>query len=534
MSRNEHIHQGMAEDRHFDAIIVGASIAGLTSAAILAHRGFKVAVVETLEEAGGKIGATRYRGHWINLGHRDAESGIADVGQPVAYRKLAEKEAGIDIPVRKGAVGNDTVLIHDFSTRATTRLDMNEMIGSAESEGLTRLLTLIKSFVPEAQDPEGAARGLAEALSQLASIPEEVAWQLITTHVGDWVHRNVAHPEARQALINQMESACTMPGEEASLGRLILSTAWHYSGADWIEDDEVAGMQTMIEPWVRAIEANGGEMWLGWKPIEIIIERERATAGAGGKRGRVAGVVALNTSNLVQVLKAPIVVTDHYGWNLPNLIDRRLLPEDFLTRAEDTRKFQTEGIGWIGSFTRLPRLRETGEQESFSGFQRIIFGEGLPRFYHSTFHWTSLTDPDMAPDGRHQMAIWGLHPARFSEWMDAKAGVDTSLEFVRNYYSDFDACLEWGRYQWTQAPQYFGWHLMPVLRHPVTVSTLVGLYCASSTAEGMAGWVDIEHQVAIEAANQIEIDFGRPDGSHDISARPASNAERASASAGAH
>jgi 2-polyprenyl-6-methoxyphenol hydroxylase-like FAD-dependent oxidoreductase len=61
MTRNDHVHQGMAGERHLDAIIVGASIAGLTSAATLANRGFKVAVVETLEPAGQVLGQTVWR-----------------------------------------------------------------------------------------------------------------------------------------------------------------------------------------------------------------------------------------------------------------------------------------------------------------------------------------------------------------------------------------------------------------------------------------------------------------------------------------
>ncbi len=529
MGTQKEYHTGLAKALEYDVVVVGAALGGLVTAAILANRGFKVAVVDALDHPGGKVGATPYRGHWVNLGHRDGINGIADVGQPQHYRRLAEKEAGITIPVRKGAAGGDKVRVIDPGTGKIYDIGMVDITGSSGvADALESYRVRIRNFVPEA-DPDqigAAAEDLKAALDKLAGISEEEAWSLVPVKLGDWVARNVKHPLARQCIFNQMEFGCTSPAEDASVGRIVLSLAWHYAGPDWVVDPEVGGMQTMIQPWVRAIEAKGGDVWLGWKPIEIVVDTPKATSQASGRRGAISGVVALNTSNLVQEFKAPIVVTDYWGWNLPDLIDRYLLPADFLEAAEKTRECQSEGIGWIGSFNRLPRLKSTGEVETFAGFTRVLYGKGLPRFYHCAFHWTSLADPGAAPKDKYQMNILCLHHGHYDKWQDTKGAIDYALSVARDFYIDFDDCLEWGRHVWALPPQFFAWQLKPVYRHPVKVSTIDGLYCASSTAEGMAGWVDIEHQNAIEACNLIDVEFGRPDGTKAMHAGPRTNKER--------
>ena len=60
-------------------------------------------------------------------------------------------------------------------------------------------------------------------------------------------------------------------------------------------DDEAGGMQGLMEPWARAIRARGGEIALGWKPVEIVVDD-----------GRVRGGVAVDTANLVGEVAAPV------------------------------------------------------------------------------------------------------------------------------------------------------------------------------------------------------------------------------------
>lgn len=62
--------------KHYDVIIVGSGMAGLTAAAYLANDKHKVLVIEKDETFGGLLGAFEVNGHWLDKGAR----GIIDSG----------------------------------------------------------------------------------------------------------------------------------------------------------------------------------------------------------------------------------------------------------------------------------------------------------------------------------------------------------------------------------------------------------------------------------------------------------------------
>src|SRR5438445_781615 len=53
-------------------------------------------------------------------------------------------------------------------------------------------------------------------------------------------------------------------------------------------------------PGARAIRGGGGEIALGWKPVEIVVEG-----------GAVRGAVAVDRTNLVREVRAPAVITTY-------------------------------------------------------------------------------------------------------------------------------------------------------------------------------------------------------------------------------
>src|SRR5439155_909629 len=86
---------------------------------------------------------------------------------------------------------------------------------------------------------------------------------------------------------------------------------------------EVGGMQGLIEPWARAIRTRGGEIALGWKPVEIVVDG-----------GCVRGVVAVDRTNLVREVRAPVAISTYPVWENFDLIDERLFPPDLVACLE--------------------------------------------------------------------------------------------------------------------------------------------------------------------------------------------------------
>ena len=79
----------MSTNKRFDAVVIGASLGGLTSAALLASRGYRVALIDKLEQPGGRSGSVEYDGYHIAFGHRDGQ-GVGDnvFGLPLHFVEL--------------------------------------------------------------------------------------------------------------------------------------------------------------------------------------------------------------------------------------------------------------------------------------------------------------------------------------------------------------------------------------------------------------------------------------------------------------
>ena len=99
-------------ENHFDVIIVGAGMAGLTSAAYLTKSGYKVLLVEKHQKNGGLLGSFMIDGHQVDQGAR----GIIDSG---IFAPMM-KQLGIEVeflpnPVRL-AIGDRSVDFRDKSS----------------------------------------------------------------------------------------------------------------------------------------------------------------------------------------------------------------------------------------------------------------------------------------------------------------------------------------------------------------------------------------------------------------------------------
>jgi phytoene dehydrogenase-like protein len=474
----------------YDAVVVGAALGGLASGAILASRGYRVAVVEALAQPGGRIGAVERRGYWIGWGHRDGH-GIGDLAFFPNHVEVAAKEAGAELRLRPFV--NRSVRVHWLPEGRCAELPA-DMLLAERADPLEQARALCRFFAGvEESEVDAVARGVLDAQQRLLSIDDERAWQLVPATVGDWLRRNSVHPAVRRVLLQQMECVPFTPSADTSLGRYVLHLK-SLRGVPYIPDDaEAGGMQGLIAPWVRALERNGGELWLGWKPLEIVVEA-----------GEVRGVVAADEASLIQVFEAPIAITDYPGWRLPELVDPALIPPAWLAAAERTRAYSADAVSWWAGLSRLPVRRSDGRAEDGSSpWQRILYGHDAVRRFYGGFYFPSLFSRRAAPPAKHLLGVEivgsGESGRAWRRWSDARAALDVNLRYLREYYRDLDECVEWSGYQYTAPPQYLSWYAKPTYRHPVKVATIDGLYVAASTAEGTGSWVDIEAEAALEA-----------------------------------
>ena len=467
-------------ERDADVVVVGAALAGLVAGAILSRHGRRVVVLDQADTVGGRGGAVeREGGWWIDFGHRDGH----DVGdcQVVWHHGVeAAREAGVEIALRPVAA---PLRLHRFPEGAVIE---------GGGWGPEAFLATARDFF---ECPDDAVEELAATVRRFASATPAEIEAAIPERLGAWLAAHVRRDGARRALLLMATVIFHPHPGEASVGRLMQFFQRPKSGPFIPDDDEAGGMQGLMEPWARAIRARGGEILLGWKPVEIVVEG-----------GAVRGAVAVERTNLVSEVRAPAVITTYPVWENFDLIDERLFPADFVAAAHELRQHRADLVGWQAGLRRLPTIRATARPEHHAGWNRLL--SGPERAYRGGWQITSMTSRRAAPPGKHLlslvMARWFRGGSTAGQpWTAARAQLDAAIDYLGRFYADLDDCREWSAYQYVTAPQSMSWAWAPVRRHALTVPTIRGLYLAGSTLEAPAAIVDLGAYAGREAARRV-------------------------------
>jgi len=471
----------MAErETQADVVIVGATLAGLVAGAILTRHGKRVVILDHADTVGGGGGGTRHRdGYWIDFGHRDAHD-VGDCQLVWRYGAEAAREAGVEIRLRRVP---SPLRLHRFPEG--TVLEGGDW-------GPENFLRLASTYF---ECPDDGLAELGEIVARLASAsPAEVEASIPVT-LGEWLPRAVRQPAVVRAIRLMATVIFHRYPDDASVGRLMQFFQFPKDGPFIPDDEEAGGMQGLMEPWARAIRDRGGELALGWKPIEIIVDR-----------GRVHGAVAVDRSNLVREVRAPFVISTYPVWENFDLIDERAFPPGLVAGAHAVKQHRADMVGWQAGLSRLPTVRRSGEADRFPGWNRLLHGP--ERSYRGGYQITSLSSRRSAPPGKHMLQLVAVRwfrgaPTAGQPWTAARAELDESLAYLRTFYRDLDDCVEWSSYHYVTAPQSTSWAWAPVRRHDLEVPGIDGLLLAGSTLEAPAAIVDIGAYAGLACARRV-------------------------------
>jgi choline dehydrogenase-like flavoprotein len=461
-----------------DVAIVGASLAGLVAGAILARRGKRVVVLEHADQIGGRGGATLVTGgYWVGFGHRDGHD-VGDCQLPWHYGAEAAREAGVEIALRRVEA---PLRLHRFP---------EDVVLDGAAWGAEGLLGGAETWFECPRDEVPALRALVAGLAAASEPERERAIPLL---LGDWLAAHAPTPGVRRAVLLMAAVIFHPRPEEASVGRFMQFLGTPGGGPFIPDDPAVGGMQGLMEPWARAIRVRGGEIALGWKPVEVLIEA-----------GRARGVVAVDRSSSVREVRAPVVVSTYPLWESLDLLPAGSTPPELVAQARALRAHRADIVGWRAGLLGLPHIRVGGEPDRHAGWNRLL--RGAERAYHGGYQITSLSSRRAAPPGRHLLELViarfyraGAEPPR---WDAGKAEVDEAIAYLRRFYADLDESVAWSSYVFVEAPQSMSWAWAPVRRHELTVPGIERLLLASSTLEAPARIVDIAAYAGRAAAHQ--------------------------------
>jgi len=469
-----------------DVLVVGAELAGLIAGAILARQGRSVVVIDTPPQVGGGGGGTPLGGYWLDGGHREGHD-VTDM--QVAWRQgqRAARLAGTEVPIGPIASALRVHLFSEFPPRAPSP----SLPGDFSPAGFARLASEAFGVSPDQMSE------FLDVMGRLSSASAAERAQLLETPVGDWLEALRLPPEIRRAVLVMVKTIfCEYP-ERASAGRLM---SFFSAGGDrealrsGIPDDgECGGMQALSTPFARVIEAHGGRLLLGQKPLEILFEGRRAT-----------GAVALDASQLVLEVAARNTIVSYPVWDVLPLLPAERVDPGLARVSEQLEDESADGLSLQVGLTRLPRLRSTGEVERHGGWNRFLVG--AERRYLGGFHIPSISSRHSAPEGQHllnAMVLRWLRRAERPRWRETQRSLEAMRATLRELYLDFDDCVFWEAYQWVQRPAAMAWFWAPVRRHPVPVPGCEALYFANTTIESDAGPVEICAHAGLSAAEAI-------------------------------
>ena len=489
----------MPDDDKFDAIVIGAGIAGLGVAALLAKdHGQRVLVLERAPFVGGRALSYVGRGDKVTadglvMDAREFTKSLAHV-----HCLLAKCEPSIDEIFARGLLDGRTFEAggHGLFWGNKSRCDaLMRHLGVGWNLPLNRGLGFVKwhgEGMPTEQYqvekgkpyPWMSAEGYASTLEHLGEMARtsfaEMA-RLMNTPLQAWLTQRGMHPEAYEYIkvlaasqTAQAEPAMTPTGD--FLGYMAIAPAIRMnlvSGSVATADEP--GTIAIALLFEKVLQQHGGEVRRATPVREVLIEDGRAT----GVRIREKGADGAATE---RVLRADaIVCTVPPKYIFDHLLPREHFPAEHVELL--TKKFWGAGLltGWYGmsapqfpdvgiaegSFVYMPGI--TRPDEGFIGVVDMImadmnaWGDGsarrAPPGKHEYYFSTALTDREMRD------------PARVARVIELCEG------WARRTFPNWERCQEFCI--WTPGPEAYGtWRPVGTERPDVVSPHVERLYFA--------------------------------------------------------
>lgn len=398
------------------AVVIGAGVAGLATAGLLAREGYRVTVIERNGSVGGRAGdlqvpeAPGFRwdtgpswylmpdafDHFFALMGTSTERELDLVDLQPAYRVFNEQDAPLDVP---SGVAGAAELFESLEPGAGGRLRKYlDNASDAYDVALNRFLYTTFSSVPELL--HSSIRSRARRLVKL-----------LRTSLRDLVHENFADPRLRQILSYPAVFLSSRPETTPALYHLMSHT-------DLVQGVRypVGGFTAVVQAMYRLCLAHGVEFELDTQVLAVTTDTEPPRPGNAlrrrAPRARATGVTVRHPARGLLDVPADLVVS---GADLHHT-ETSLLPKSLRTHPERRWAGRNPGIGTV-----LVMLGISGELPELSHHNllfsrdwdldfRAVFDGGEPDRPLSASHSIyvskpSASDPTAAPAGDENLFL---------------------------------------------------------------------------------------------------------------------------------
>lgn len=406
--------------KQYDAIIVGAGHNGLVSAAYLAKAGYRVLVVERRDEVGGTAGRTQiFPGYKLDIGAVDGGLFLPQVVHDLRLEnhglRWLENPAVVNLLQADGRSltlwrdgGRAAQEIAAYSERDAQRYPAFLMMVAKFSAVLERMMEAAPPSLPDLQVGElmpwlstalkVRALGERDMMEFMRALPMPAAdW------LGEWfqdesVKAAIGAGSVLGHALGPMSSGTTF---------LLLYHAVHAGSAGFRSSRFVkGGMGALSEALAEAARQSGVEIICGQPVSSVLVED-----------GRAAGVLLADG----MPVRARVVVSNaDPRRTFFDLVGAANLPVSFVREVKNIRLRASLARVSL-ALSRMPKFSgagETGTYDQMSGhnlvcpsldymeraYDQAKYGEFTSRPMLD-FVIPTLTDPTLAPPGRHLMLV---------------------------------------------------------------------------------------------------------------------------------
>ena len=375
----------------FDAIVIGGGHNGLVAAWYLGRAGWRVLVLERLDEPGGAaVSASPFAGRPERL------SRYSYLVSPFPRKILRDLGVGVELRRRPvSAYAPPGLLVDDPADSARTAASFEAVTGSRDDhaawlEWHARIDEVARRLFPTLTEPL-PSRAAARELFGPAWGPmvERPLGEALRDRFGHGLVRGVVSSDALIGTFTHVDD------ESLRQNRCFL---YHVVGGHWRVP--VGGMGALSAALATAAVRHGAEVRCGAEVLRVedgeVTWVEDGREHAVDTRYVLSGVAPAELARLMGE-EAPEPAPEGSQTKMNLVLDR-------LPRLRS-------GVGPQDAFAGTFRLNEHEDQLA-SAYRDAAEGR-LPASAPAEIYCHTLTDPSIAPSGRHTLTLFGLHtPAR--------------------------------------------------------------------------------------------------------------------------
>jgi phytoene desaturase len=398
-------------DSRSHAVVIGSGFGGLAGAVRLGARGYRVTILERLNQPGGRARVFSQDGFTF-------DAGPTVITAPFLFEELWElcgRRLSDDVDLRP---------VHPFYR---IRFDDGDVFDYSGDPELMR--QEIRRLSPD--DEAGYDRFLAMSerifnvgFTRLGHIPFDSVWSMVRivpdmirlqSHLTVYrlVARFIKHPKLRQALSFHPLLVGGNPFATTSIYTLIA-----YLEREWGVHFPIGGSGVLVRGLLDLIDGLGGELRLNADVAEVVVE--------GGK----ARGIRLTDG---ETIEADIVVSNaDSAWLYRHLVPASARRTWTDRRLEKSRYSMGLFVWYFGTRRRYPEVAHhtilLGPR--YKGLLDDIFAARLAPDFSLYLHRPTATDPDLAPDGMDAFYVLSPVPNLMAEvdWSERAESYRQAIE----------------------------------------------------------------------------------------------------------